>query len=286
MEQGTLYIVATPIGNLEDITLRAVRILGEVGLIAAEDTRRTRILLDAHGIGTPLTSLYDRNELKKSGHLIDKLREGTDIAYVSDAGTPGVSDPGYVLVRQAIAQSIRVVPVPGPVAAVAALNVSGLPMDSFAFFAFLPSRSGKRRNFLESVRGETKTMVFYESPNRLVSALKDIGEILGNRQIAVSRELTKLYEETLRGTVGEVIESLRGKKVKGEITVVVSGAPADRAGLSPEEIRARFEEVRTDPGSSTRDIVDALSEEMDMPRKEIYRHVLDFMREEEDDRSA
>lgn len=286
MEQGTLYIVATPIGNLEDITLRALRILGEVGLIAAEDTRRTRILLDAHGIGTPLTSLYDRNELKKSGHLIDKLREGTDIAYVSDAGTPGVSDPGYVLVRQAIAQSIRVVPVPGPVAAVAALNVSGLPMDSFAFFAFLPSRSGKRKNFLETLRGETKTMVFYESPNRLVSALKDIGEVLGNRQIAVSRELTKLYEETLRGTVGEVIESLRRKKVKGEITVVVSGAPAGRPDLSPEEIRARFEEARTDPASSTRDIVDLLSEETDMPRKEIYRHVLDFMRDEEDDRSS
>jgi len=286
MEQGTLYIVATPIGNLEDITLRAVRVLGEVGLIAAEDTRRTRILLDAHGIGTPLTSLYDRNELKKSGHLIDKLREGTDIAYVSDAGTPGVSDPGYVLVRKAIAQSIRVVPVPGPVAAVAALNVSGLPMDSFAFFAFLPSRSGKRRNFLESLRGEGKTMVFYESPNRLVSALKDIGDVLGDRQIAVSRELTKIYEETLRGTVGEVIESLRGKKVKGEITVVVSGAQTVRLDLSPEEIRARFEEVRTDPRSSTRDIVDALSEEMDMPRKEIYRYVLDLIRDEENDRSS
>jgi len=286
MQKGTLYIVATPIGNLEDITLRAIRILGEVGLIAAEDTRRTRILLDAHGIDTSLTSLHDRNELKKGAHLIARLRDGLDIAYVSDAGTPGISDPGYLFVKQAIAQSIRVVPIPGPVAAVAALNVSGLPMDSFVFFAFLPSRRGKRRHLLESVRGETKTMVFYESPNRLVSALEDIGEILGDRQIAVSRELTKIYEETLRGTVGEVIESLGGKKVKGEITVVVSGAATARPGVSPEEILARFQEARKDPASSTRDIIDTLSEEMDMPRKEIYRHVLDFLQEESDDESS
>lgn len=286
MQKGTLYIVATPIGNLEDITLRAIRTLREVELIAAEDTRRTRILLDAHGIDTPLTSLHDRNELKKSSHLIARLHEGMDIAYVSDAGTPGISDPGYLFVRQAIAESIKVVPVPGPVAAVAALNVSGLPMDSFVFFAFLPSRSGKRRHFLESVREETKTMVFYESPNRIVSTLKDMGDILGDRQIAVSRELTKIYEETLRGTVAEVVESLRGKKVKGEITLVVSGAEPAGPGVTPEEIRARFQEARKDPASSTRDIIDALSEEMDMPRKEIYRYVLDFMQEEPDDGST
>ncbi len=286
MKQGTLYIVATPIGNLEDITLRAIRVLGEVGLIAAEDTRRTRILLDAHGIGTSLTSLHDRNELKKSAHLIVRLQQGIDIAYVSDAGTPGISDPGYIFVKQAIEQSIRVVPVPGPVAAVAALNVSGLPMDSFAFFAFLPSRSGKRRHLLESVKKETKTMVFYESPNRIVSTLKDIGDILGDRQIAVSRELTKIYEETLRGTVSEVIKSLEEKRVKGEITLVVSGAATARADVSPEEIRAHFQEARTDPATSTRDIIDALSKEMGMPRKEIYRHVLDFIQEESDDGSS
>lgn len=286
MKQGTLYIVATPIGNLEDITLRAIRVLGEVGLIAAEDTRRTRILLDAHGIGTSLTSLHDRNELKKSAHLIVRLQQGIDIAYVSDAGTPGISDPGYIFVKQAIEQSIRVVPVPGPVAAVAALNVSGLPMDSFAFFAFLPSRSGKRRHLLESVKKETKTMVFYESPNRIVSTLKDIGDILGDRQIAVSRELTKIYEETLRGTVSEVIKSLEEKRVKGEITLVVSGAATARADVSPEEIRAHFQEARTDPATSTRDIIDALSKEMGMSRKEIYRHVLDFIQEESDDGSS
>ena len=279
MQKGTLYIVSTPIGNLEDITLRAIRTLREVRLIAAEDTRRTKILLDAYGIDTPLTSLHDRNELKKSIHLITRLNEGMDIAYVSDAGTPGISDPGYIFVKQAISESIRVVPVPGPVAAVAALNVSGLPMDSFVFFAFLPSRRGKRRQLLESVKEESKTMVFYESPNRLVATLQDINEILGDRQIAVSRELTKIYEETLRGTVSEISESLRGKKIKGEITLVISGASRDRTDHSTEEIRARFQEARKNPESSTRDIIDALSEELDMPKKEIYRQVLDFIKE-------
>ncbi|MBW2599433.1 MAG: 16S rRNA (cytidine(1402)-2'-O)-methyltransferase [Deltaproteobacteria bacterium] len=266
MQKGILYIVSTPIGNLEDITLRAIRILREVGLIAAEDTRRTKILLDAYGIDTPLTSLHDRNELKKGIHLIARLNEGTDIAYVSDAGTPGISDPGYIFVKQAIFESIRVVPVPGPVAAVAALNVSGLPMDSFVFFAFLPSRRGKRRQLLESVKEESKTMVFYESPNRLVATLQDISEVLGDRQIAVSRELTKIYEETLRGTVSEVSESLREKKIRGEITLVISGTTTSPdKSVSPDEIRARFQEARKNPGLS--------------PRKEIYRQVLDFINE-------
>ncbi len=183
--------------------------------------------------------------------------------------------------REAIDGSIRVVPVPGPVAAVAALNVSGLPMDSFSFFAFLPSRGGKRRSFLESIKGETKTLVFYESPNRLVAALQDMQKILGDRRIAVSRELTKLYEETLRGTVGEVIESLREKKVKGEITLVVSGAEIRTPNVSPEEIRARVREARRDPAVSTRDMVDTLSEEMGIPRKEMYRIVLNCIKEED-----
>ncbi|MEA1970390.1 MAG: 16S rRNA (cytidine(1402)-2'-O)-methyltransferase [Thermodesulfobacteriota bacterium] len=286
MQKGTLYIVSTPIGNLEDITLRAIRILREVKLIAAEDTRRTKILLDAYGIGTSLTSLHDRNELKKSVHLIARLNEGMDIAYVSDAGTPGISDPGYIFVKQAVSESIRVVPVPGPVAAVAALNVSGLPMDSFVFFAFLPSRRGKRRQLLESIKEESKTMVFYESPNRLVAALQDVNEIFGDRQIAVSRELTKIYEETLRGTVSEVSESLRRKKIKGEITLVISGAARDRVGYSAEEIRARFQEAREDPSSSTKDIINALSEELDMPRKEIYRQVIDFIKEDSNNEAS
>lgn len=279
MEKGILYIVATPIGNLEDITLRAIRTLGEVQLIAAEDTRRTKILLDSYGINTPVTSLHDHNELKKSSQLVAKLNEGTNIAYVSDAGTPGISDPGYIFVKQAIAESIRVVPVPGPVAAVAALNASGLPMDSFVFFAFLPSRRGKRRQLLESIKEETKTIVFYESPNRLIDTIDDVGQILGDRQISISRELTKMYEETIRGSAGEVLESLQGKKIKGEVTLVIAGAVRDNVVYSTEEIRARFQEARKDSESSTRDIIDALSEELDMPRKEIYKQVIDFMNE-------
>ncbi len=282
MQKGTLYIVATPIGNLEDITLRAIRILREVDLIAAEDTRRTSILLDAHAINTPLTSLHDHNELKKSFHLVNKLGEGTNIAYVSDAGTPGISDPGHLLVKHAIEQSINVVPIPGPVAAIAALNVSGLPMDNFAFFAFLPTRSGKRKTFLESLKGETKTMVFYESPNRLLSTLKDIEKIFGNRQISVSRELTKIYEETMRGTVEEIIENLNGKKIKGEITLVIAGATAEHVPPSPEEIRERFLEARMDTVASTRDIIDIISEDMGIPRKEVYRQVLGFISEDPD----
>lgn len=282
MQHGILYIVATPIGNLEDITLRAIRVLKEVGLIAAEDTRRTRILLDAYGIDTPLTSLHDYNEREKSSSLIARLREGTSIAYVSDAGTPGISDPGYLLVRQAIDQSIRIVPIPGPVAAVAALNVSGLPMDSFSFFAFLPTRGGKRRQLLESIKDETKTLVFYESPNRLSATLEDMQKILGDRQIAVSRELTKLYEETIRGTVGEVIATLRGKKVKGEITLVVSGGETATPDITPEAIRERVEKARGDPAASTRDMVDTISEELHVPRKKVYRIVLDCIKEAED----
>ncbi len=279
MEKGILYIVATPIGNLEDITLRAIRTLGEVQLIAAEDTRRTKILLDSYGINTPITSLHDHNELKKSSQLVAKLNEGTNIAYVSDAGTPGISDPGYIFVKQAIAESIRVVPVPGPVAAVAALNASGLPMDSFVFFAFLPSRRGKRRQLLESIKEETKTLVFYESPNRLLDTIEDVSQILGDRQISISRELTKMYEETMRGSVSEVRESLQGKKIKGEITLVIAGAVRDNTGCTTEEIRVKIQEARKDPDSSTRDIVDALSEELDMPRKEIYKQVINFINE-------
>ena len=199
---GTLYVVATPIGNLEDITLRAIRILKEVRLIAAEDTRRTRILLDKYGISTPLTSLYDQNEAKKSGLLIARLLEGEDVAYVSDAGTPGISDPGYILVREAVSLGIRVAPVPGASALIAALSVSGLPMDSFIFLGFLPSKSMRRRQLLTSLREEERTLIFYESPHRLLASLNDIAALLGDREVVVSREMTKIYEEFLRGPAG------------------------------------------------------------------------------------
>jgi 16S rRNA (cytidine1402-2'-O)-methyltransferase len=277
MKKGILYIVATPIGNLEDITLRALRVLKEVALIAAEDTRRTRKLLNAYGIKTPVTSLYDQNELAKSASIISRLEEGEDIAYVSDAGTPGISDPGYILITRAIEHSIKVMTVPGPVAAIAALSISGLPMDSFAFYAFLPSRLTKRRQFLESLRDETKTMIFYESPRRLASALNDIYTILGDRKMVLSRELTKLYEETIRGTVSEVLKIIEGTTVKGEITLILSGAQKKSVSDQKEAIKETFQVLREDPRLTTRDIVDRISEELSLSRKEVYQEVLKLL---------
>ena len=274
MKKGMLYIVATPIGNLEDITLRALRVLKEVALIAAEDTRRTRKLLNAYGIKTPVTSLYDQNELAKSASIISRIEEGDDIAYVSDAGTPGISDPGYILINKAIEHAIEVITIPGPVAAIAALSISGLPMDSFAFYAFLPSRPAKRRQFLESLRDETKTMIFYESPRRLASSLNDIHGILGDRKMVLSREMTKLYEETIRGTISEVLKSIEGTTVKGEITLILSGAQKRSVSHQKEAIKEKLEALREDPHLTTRDIVDTISEELTISRKEVYQEVL------------
>ena len=266
--------MATPIGNLEDITLRAVRVLKEVQLIAAEDTRRTRKLLSAYRIHTPLTSLYDQVEEKKSGVLIARMNEGMDIAYVSDAGTPGISDPGYVLIRQAIAHGIKVVPVPGVSAVVAALSVSGLPMDRFIFYGFLPARSGKRKSFLSALAEETKTLVFYESPKRLMATLSDMENVLGDRKVVVVRELTKAFEEILRGTVTNVIGELQGRKVRGEVTLVVSGKEQTFSPCSDEEIQARFEQLRSRLSLSRRDIIGKLARDMGVPRKRVYRIVI------------
>ncbi|HEX7534988.1 MAG TPA: 16S rRNA (cytidine(1402)-2'-O)-methyltransferase [Syntrophales bacterium] len=265
--------MATPIGNLEDITLRAIRILKEVEIIAAEDTRRTRKLWGAYQISTPMTSLYDRIEDRKSSVLISKMIEGMDVAVVSDAGTPGISDPGYVLVSKAIAEGIEIIPVPGASAVVTALSVSGLPTDCFAFYGFLPSRSGKRRQFLSTIMDETKTLVCYESPKRLIESLRDIGEILGNRNVVVLREMTKVFEEIMRGTVQEVINQLQGRTVKGEVTLVIGGREKISSPFSDDEILAKFEELWKSSGSSRRDIIEKLVKELGIPKKRVYRLV-------------
>ncbi|MBN2438669.1 MAG: 16S rRNA (cytidine(1402)-2'-O)-methyltransferase [Deltaproteobacteria bacterium] len=273
---GTLYVVATPIGNLEDITLRAIRILKEVRLIAAEDTRRTRILLDKYGITTPLTSLYDQNEAKKSGLLIARLLKGEDVAYVSDAGTPGISDPGYILVREAVLQGIRVAPIPGASALIAALSVSGLPMDSFVFLGFLPSKPVRRRKWLASLREEERTLIFYESPHRLPASLKDIAAVLGDREVVVSREMTKIHEEFLRGPAGVVTAGMGNGAVKGEVTLIVAG----RAGEIPEctdaEIIRRCGQLQREAGEelSRRDMADRIAQETGVSRRRIYRVLL------------
>lgn len=270
-ERGVLYVVATPIGNLEDITLRAIRILKDVPLISAEDTRRTKKLLRAYDIQTPLTSLYDQNERRKSGFLITKLKEGMDVAYVSDAGTPGISDPGYVLIRQAIENNIRVVPVPGVSAVISALSVSGLPMDAFVFHGFLPSRPRRRKELLQFLRDEEKTIVFYESPRRLLSSLRDMESVFGARDIVVLREMTKLFEEVIRGSISQVIGALQGREVKGEVTLVVAGQAKIPVEHSDEEIRDRFEQLRKDTKLSRRDIIAKLAAEMGAPRKRVYQ---------------
>jgi 16S rRNA (cytidine1402-2'-O)-methyltransferase len=220
--KGILYIVSTPIGNLEDITLRALRILKEVDLIAAEDTRHTGLLLRHFGIQKPLTSYFEGNELRKKEFILSRLRQGDRIALVSDAGTPGISDPGFRLIQTAIESQIPVVPVPGPSAVIAALSVSGLPTDAFLFKGFLPHKCKKRRDLLKQL-GETKeTLIFYESPHRLSQSLKDILDILGDREAVLTRELTKIYEEVLRGKVSEIQNQVGERKLKGEITLVIS----------------------------------------------------------------
>lgn len=272
-KKGVLYIVATPIGNLEDISLRAIRVLKEVHLIAAEDTRRTKKLLSAYQINTPMTSLYEQNERKKRGMLVAKMNEGYDCAYVSDAGTPGISDPGYLLVQEALAQAIAVVPIPGACAAIAALSVSGLPMDRFVFFGFLPAKAGRRRQFLKSVAQETKTMIFYESPNRLKDSLSDIQCILGSRMIVVTRELTKIYEEIFRGPVREVIETVEKRTLKGEITLVVGGKEQQALTCPEEAIRALIAQYET-LSLSKRDLIDRIAGELNVPRNSVYRAVM------------
>jgi 16S rRNA (cytidine1402-2'-O)-methyltransferase len=270
-KKSALYMVATPIGNLEDITLRAVRILKEVHLIAAEDTRRTKILLRAYDIQTPLTSLYDQNEHRKSGFLIDKMKEGLDIAYVSDAGTPGVSDPGYVLIRAAIENNIRVVPVPGVSAVITALSVSGLPMDAFAFYGFLPAKPRRRKEVLQSIQDDEKTIIFYESPRRLLSSLHDMESVFGNRDVVVVREMTKVFEEILRGSLSQIIGALQERGIKGEITLIVAGKKKISPECSDEEIWDRYEQLRKDTALSRRDMITKFAGEIHVSRKRVYQ---------------
>lgn len=266
---GTLYVVATPIGNLEDITLRALAVLKRVALIAAEDTRRTRKLLVRYGIDTPMTSYYEHNKLVKLDYLITKLRE-SDVALVSEAGTPGISDPGYELIRAAIAASVPVVPIPGPSAVIAALAVSGLPTDQFTFVGFLPRRRAERHARLRSMATENRTMVAYEAPHRLTETLNDIVEILGNRQLCVARELTKVHEEVLRGSAEEIRRHFDATPPQGEFTLVIAGAPAERPAVSEETVVTQLKAL-LDAGLSGKDAVERVAGLTGHPKKQVYR---------------
>jgi 16S rRNA (cytidine1402-2'-O)-methyltransferase len=269
---GTLYVVATPLGNLEDMTLRAVRILKEVALVACEDTRRTAVLLRSHGIGTATTSYFEHNERWKGAHILEQLRAGHDVALVSDAGTPGISDPGYRLVRDARAEGLPVVPVPGPSAAVAALSVSGLPTDRFRFVGFLPPKTAARRRDLAALADATETLVFYESPQRVLSSLEDMAEALGDRDAFLFREATKVHEEYVRGRLTELRDLLAARAVKGEIVLVVAGATgAPTQAVSPGELFARL----TAEGMTRRDAVKETARRLGLPARDVYKLVLD-----------
>jgi 16S rRNA (cytidine1402-2'-O)-methyltransferase len=269
---GRLHVVATPLGNLEDVTLRALRVLREVSLIACEDTRRTAVLLRAHGITTRTTSYFEHNERWKGERILAELRAGRDVALVSDAGTPGVSDPGFRLVREARADGIPVLPVPGACAVIAALSVSGLPTDRFLFVGFLPSRSGERRRSLERLAAVQETLVFYEAPTRVVAALADMVAVLGDRAAFLCREATKVHEEYRLARLSALGAALAGRgTVRGEVVLVVTGA----TGPLPvnESIEVLFGRL-TAEGRTRREAVKEIARQLGLPARDVYRRVL------------
>jgi 16S rRNA (cytidine1402-2'-O)-methyltransferase len=269
---GTLYIVATPIGNLEDITLRARRVLRECDFIACEDTRQTRKLLEHLDISKPLVSYYEHNEAERTGELVAKLETGANAALVSDAGTPLISDPGYRVVTAAINAGIPVVPIPGVTAAVSALSASGLATDSFRFCGFLPAKTTQRRKMLERLKTETCTLIFYETPHRIVDALTDVELVMGSRPAVVARELTKIHEEFLRGTAAEIRAALAARaSVKGEITLLIGKAEsAAVADDTPLEEAVRVAEAQ---GLSRMDAIKRVAKDRGLSKREVYRTI-------------
>lgn len=272
---GRLSLVGTPIGNLEDITLRAIRTLKEADLIACEDTRRTQKLLNHYGIRSRTVSYHQHNEMTRAPELVIQMEEGMNIALVTDAGMPIVSDPGYRLVHLAIRHNIPVVPVPGAPAFVAALAASGLPADKFRFLGFLPAKRGARCKALAPLKGATKTLVFYEAPHRVLDMLKDVREVLGNRPVVVAREVTKLHEEFLRGSTTEVLERLKEKPVKGEITVVVGAFQNGEIiySLPLRSIKQEVEKVMADRGVDQRAALKVVARARGVSRSEAYRQL-------------
>jgi 16S rRNA (cytidine1402-2'-O)-methyltransferase len=269
---GILYIVATPIGNLEDITYRAVRILGEVDLIAAEDTRHSLKLLNHFNISKSLTSYFDHNQQFKGERILNALRQGKNVALISDAGTPCISDPGYNLVRDAVAEGIPVVPIPGACAAISALSGSGLPTDNFTFAGFPPSRHGKRRAFLSQMSVLPGTLVLYEAPHRLEDTLHDIQEVMGARQVVVARELTKIYEEFIRGTAPQVTAALDQGKVRGEVVILI--APGEAVPAEVEALDLLLQRLLDEEGLSVKDAAKKASIITGSSRSETYAEAL------------
>ena len=271
----SLYLVATPIGNLEDITLRALRVLKEVDLIACEDTRQTLKLLSHYGIQTRLVSYHEHNEMTKAAELVVDLEGGAKIALVTDAGMPGISDPGFRLIALAIRHHVPVVPIPGASAFLAALVASGLPTDSFRFSGFLPAKSGQRRKLLESVKGSPRTQVFYEAPHRLLETLADVVEVLGeSRHVVVAREVTKIHEEFLRGRAADVLEQFKTRgEVKGEITLLI--AKPETQDLRPEtstvSVAQRVREIMAAENADEKSALKKVAKERGIGKSDAYR---------------
>ena len=273
-----LYLVATPIGNLEDITFRAVRVLKEVDRIACEDTRQTQKLLNHYGITTRTISYHEHNEMTRSAELVKDMQEGASVALVTDAGMPGISDPGYRLISLAIRHHLPVVPVPGASAFLAALVASGLPTDSFRFSGFLPAKRGERRAALEAIRTSPRTQVFYEAPHRIVEALADVVEVLGpDRHVVIAREVTKLHEEFLRGRAGEVMETLKARDgVKGEITLLIGKAEgSDTQATAPVKVnvRQRVEQIMAEEKLDEKAALKKVAKERGISKSEVYREL-------------
>lgn len=271
MPFGILYIVSTPIGNLEDITLRALSVLKSVDIIAAEDTRHSIKLLNHYGISKPLISYWSEREKTRSEEIIDRLKSGLSVALISDAGTPGISDPGATLIRRAIDEEINIIPVPGPSAFVAALSVSGLPTDEFIFIGFLPQKKSHRQKKLKELSLQQRTLVFYEAPHRLMESLSDLLEIFGNRKIAVVKEITKIHEEILRGKIEDVARMLKYKKIAGEYVIVAEGLKEKEISFDEalSEIRLLMKK-----GKGRKEAVKIIADEYGISKKELYEKSL------------
>jgi 16S rRNA (cytidine1402-2'-O)-methyltransferase len=278
-ELGALYVVATPIGNRDDITVRALNILGNVDLVAAEDTRHTGRLLAHHNIKCHMISCHEHNEGERTPDLINRLKAGSSVALVSNAGTPSVSDPGYRLVKEAIANSIRVIPIPGVSAAIAALSVAGLPTDSFVFIGFPAKKKAKRLKQLQVLAGESRTMVFYESPKRILTLLKEIINVMGDRYGVLSREMTKLHEEFIRGFLSEILSSLDARPaIKGECTLLVTGCEKSKE-VSIKTVRTEIMKALEKKESKLSEISKIIAKKYGLPKKKVYDEALKLKRE-------
>lgn len=265
---GTLYIVATPIGNLEDITLRALRILKEVDVIAAEDTRHSLKLLSHYGISKPMISYWREREKVKSAEIMKRLHSGQSVALISDAGTPGISDPGSILIKKAIAENIQVVPIPGPSALIAALSLSGLPTEEFTFIGFLPSKKSHRQKVLRDLRFDPRTLVFYEAPHRVLETLSDMEEIFAERGVALIKEITKIYEDVIRGTAQEILNRINKTTIAGEYVIILEGRKEEKE-LTENDVLLEIRSLMK-KGLGRKEAVKKIAEAYGLSKKELY----------------